>query len=59
MIAPGVEGTAFTVIARVCTDDDPQVLFAVTVIIPLVEFAVVAILVVVDTPAQPEGKVQV
>lgn len=58
-IVPGVEGMVFTVIANVCGVDDPQALFAVTVIFPLVELAVVFIEFVVDVPVQPPGNVQV
>ena len=59
LIVPGVAGAEFTVTARVCTEDEPQVLFALTVMFPLPEPAVVLMLVVVDVPAHPEGNVQV
>jgi hypothetical protein len=58
-IAPGIAGTAFTVIANVCGDEEPQELFAVTVIFPLAEPAVTFIVFVADVPVQPLGKVQV
>jgi len=58
-MVPGVAGTEFTVTAKVCAGEEPHVLFAVTVIFPLVEFAVAAILVVVEVPAHPEGKFHV
>lgn len=49
----------FTTTASVLTDDKPQELFAVTLIFPLVELAVVVMLLVVDVPVQPDGNVQV
>jgi hypothetical protein len=58
-IVPGVAGTGLTVTPSVCTTELPQVLFAVTVIFPLVELAVVLIEFVVDTPLHPPGNVQV
>jgi hypothetical protein len=56
---PGVEGMLFTVIAKVCAVLEPQVLFAITVIFPLVALAVVAILFDELVPVQPDGNVQV
>ena len=58
-IVPGVEGIVFTVIAKLAAELFPQALFAVTVIFPDVELAVVEILFVVDVPVQPPGNVQV
>lgn len=56
---PGVAGIELTVTAKVCAVDEPQPLFAVTETFPLVELAVVVMLVVVDIPDQPEGNVHV
>ena len=58
-ITPGVAGAVFTVIA--CDDEaeDPQVLFAVTLMFPLVALAVAVIELVVDAPVQPPGNVHV
>ena len=58
-IEPGVAGLVFTVMANVCADDEPQALFAITVMLPAVEEAVVLIELVVDVPVQPLGMVQV
>jgi hypothetical protein len=58
-IVPGVVGIVFTVTAKVCAVEFPQVLFAVTVIFPEVALTVVEILFVVDVPVQPPGNVQV
>ena len=51
--------TGFTVMANICGAEEPQALFAVTVIFPLVELAVVIIEFVVDVPVHPPGKAQV
>lgn len=59
VITPGVAGTGFTVTASVCTAEEPQELFAVTVILPPVALAVALMEVVVDVPVQPPGKTQV
>jgi hypothetical protein len=56
---PGVAGNEFTVTASDWAVEEPQVLFAVTVILPPVLLAVVVILVVVDVPDHPEGNVHV
>ncbi len=56
-IRPGVFGIALTVIGNVAAVELPQALFAVTVIFPLEELAVVAIELVVEVPLHPEGKV--
>jgi hypothetical protein len=52
-------GVEFTVTAKVCGVEEPQVLFAVTVIFPLVELAVVVNELVVEEPVHPAGVVQV
>ena len=56
---PGVAGGVFTVTAKVCAEEDPQELFAMTEIVPLEASAVVEIELVVEVPLQPPGKVQV
>jgi hypothetical protein len=58
-IVPSVAGIVFTVIAKFCADEDPHALFAVTVILPLVEDAVVLIEFVEEVPVQPLDIVQV
>lgn len=57
--APGVDGTGVTLILSVCAVDEPQALSAVTVTLPLLVPAVDEMLLVVEAPLQPEGKVQV
>jgi len=60
VILPGVAGTVFTVTFNVFAALEPQLAeFATTVTLPLVALAVVFILVVVEVPVQPEGKVHV
>ena len=59
VILPGVAGIELTVTAKVCDPELPHPLFAITVILPPVVFEVVAILVVVELPDHPPGKVQV
>ena len=60
VMSSGWAGMLFTVTANVCAADDPQVtLLAVTEMFPLVALAVVVIVVVVDVPVQPLGKVHV
>jgi hypothetical protein len=59
LIAPGVAGMEFTVMANVCTGDEPQVLLAVTVTFPLVEPESAVIVLVVDVPVHPVGNVHV
>lgn len=59
LIIPGVAGAVFTTIALVCAADVPQEFVAVTVIFPLVAFAVAFILVVIDAPVHPPGMVHV
>lgn len=58
-IVPGVAGIEVTVTVSVCAVDEPQELFADTEIVPPIEFAVAAMLVVVDVPDQPPGSVHV
>ena len=58
-IVPGVAGAVFTVTDNVCAVDEPQVLFAVTEILPLVEPEVAVMLFVVLVPDQPPGNVHV
>lgn len=50
-------GKGFTVTVSVCAEDEPQKLFAVTVIFPPVEFDVVFILLVAEVPLHPPGNV--
>ena len=59
LIVPGVDGIEFTVTAKVLAADEPQELFAVTDMFPLVVLAVAVIELDVEEPVQPEGKVQV
>lgn len=59
VIVPGVAGTGFTFIANVCAREEPQELFAVTVMFPLVEPAVALMELVTDVPVQPDGNVHV
>jgi hypothetical protein len=59
VIVPGVAGIVFTVIANDFTADEPQSLFAVTVIFPDKVLAVVIIEFVIEDPVHPEGKVHV
>lgn len=56
---PGVAGIEFTVTASVCNDEEPQPLFAFTVIFPLAALDVVLILVLVEAPDHPDGNVHV
>ena len=55
--AEGVPLTMFT--TNVWVAELPQALLAITVMLPEVELAVALMLVVVDVPVQPDGKVQV
>ena len=59
LITAGCAGTVFTTTARVCTMLLPQLLFDLTVILPLVVLAVTVIEEVVEAPVHPPGKVQV
>lgn len=59
LMAPGVAGVAFTVVASVAAADDPQALVATTLTEPLVVPTVVVMDDVVLVPVQPIGKVQV
>ena len=56
---PGVAGNVFAVTLNELVGLEPQVLFALTVIVPEFDPAVTVILLVVDDPVQPVGKVQV
>ena len=56
---PGMAGALFTVMLNVWADEVPQVLLATTVILPLLELAVVFMEVVVELPVHPPGNVQV
>jgi hypothetical protein len=56
---PGIAGIVLTVTPKVCAVLEPQVLLAVTVMLPLVALAVVLILKVVLVPDHPPGRVQV
>lgn len=55
----GASGALFTLIANVCREEMPQPFFALTVTFPPVEPANTNILLVVDAPVHPSGKVQV
>jgi hypothetical protein len=59
VIGPGCKGIVFTVTVSVLATLLPQLLFAVTLIVPLADPTVTAMLVVVELPVQPLGKVQV
>lgn len=59
LITPGVAGMVFTVTARVCCADVPQLLLAVTLTFPPELLDDVLILDVLEVPAQPEGNVHV
>ena len=58
-IVAGTAGVVFTVIATVCAELVPQELPAVTVMFPLVVLDVAVILLVVEVPVHPPGKVHV
>lgn len=58
-ILPGIAGMLFTVTARACAAELPQVLFEVTETFPLAVPAVLVIELPVDDPLQPDGIVQV
>ena len=58
-VALAVAVTVIEVTASVCAMEEPQALFAVTVMLPLVALAVALIDVVVLVPVHPEGKTQV
>ena len=58
-IAPGEEGMELIFTAREFVEDDPQKLFALTVIFPPAVPAEAEIEVVVEEPDQPEGNVHV
>ena len=54
----GVPGTELTVTLMEDGDDTPHAEFAVTEIFPLLVPTVTVMLVLVDEPVHPEGKVQ-
>lgn len=56
---PGVPGAELTVTAKVWAADVPQVLLAVTVMLPLVVLELAVMVFVVELPVQPTGSVQV
>ena len=58
-MVPGVAGVALGVTAKVAVAEDPQLLFAFTVILPAVALGVAEIEVVVEVPVHPVGVVQV
>jgi hypothetical protein len=60
LILPGVAGIAvLTTILKVCAGDVPQLLFAVTVMFPLVVLAVAVMEFVAELPLHPPGNVHV
>lgn len=59
MIAVGCDGNGDTVVDTVCTVDDPQLLFALTVMFPPEDPANAIIVLVDEVPDQPFGNVQV
>ena len=59
LIAAGCAGTGFTVIASVCAVLVPQLLFAVTLMVPLVAPGVTLMLLVVEVPLHPLGNTHV
>lgn len=59
VMLPGVAGIFVTVTFKVCAEEGPQVLLAVTLIVPPALPAVALIEFVVDAPVQPTGKVHV
>ena len=59
LMAAGVAGTLPMLTASVCVDELPQLLLAITVILPPDDEGVTVMLLVVEVPVQPLGKVQV
>ena len=59
LIVPGVAGADSVVTERVCAEDVPQLLPAVTETVPALAPTVAIILLVVEVPVQPFGRVQV
>ena len=59
LIEPGIAGAGVTATARVRIGDEPQALFAVTIILPPETPAVTVMEVVAELPVQPPGKTQV
>ena len=55
----GVEGMLFTVTLNDCAADEPQILFAVTVMLPLVVLEVAEMKLDVELPVHPLGRVHV
>lgn len=58
-IVPCMAGIVVTVTLKVCADEEPHGLLAVTEIVPPEDPDVVVMLVVVDVPDQPDGNVHV
>ena len=59
LMVRGAEGTLSTVTLIDCDADEPQMLFAVTVMLPLVVFEVALMELDVELPVHPLGKVHV
>jgi hypothetical protein len=59
VIVPGVAGVEDGVTAKVLAGELPQILLATTLTLPAVALGVTVMLVVVEVPVQPPGKVQV
>lgn len=59
LIAEGVEGVVPAVTESVRAAEAPQLLFAVTEIVPPDEDGVAAIVLIADVPDHPEGNVHV
>ena len=59
VMVPGVAGTETGVTTSVCAGELPQVLLAVTEMLPLAEPAVILMASPVELPDQPLGKVHV
>ena len=57
LTVPGVDGEVLTVTTSDCAADEPQVLLAVTVTLPLVELTVLVIELEEEVPVHPLGKV--
>jgi hypothetical protein len=55
---PGADGAAVTVTGKICANEEPHALFAVTAILPPVEPAVALMVAVTEVPVQPEGNIQ-
>lgn len=59
VMLPGVDGAEVMVTVSDCADDEPQELFAVTVILPPNEPAVALMVLDVEVPDHPDGSVHV